>query len=195
MASAGESVVVVDCDLRRPTVHVHLDLERDHGLTNYLTGPQGEDIAKYLKSGHVPNLSVLTCGPIPPNPPELFAGERFQALLTELRSRFDWVVLDSPPVISLTDSIMLASMADMVAFVIKHNESERDMIKRCLQNIRNVNPHVIGAILNNVDIEKSYSKDYYYAGYYYYAGDSEDPKKKKKRGRSHEPAAGEAPSA
>lgn len=186
IASAGERVVVVDCDLRRPTVHVHLDLERDNGLTNYLAGSPGDSIERYIKPTKIANLYALTCGPIPPNPPELFSGDRFKETLQALRGRFDWVLIDSPPVISLTDSVMLASMADMVAFVIKHNESERDMIRRCLQNIRNVNPHVIGAILNNVDIEKAYSKDYYYAGYYYYAAEGE--KDKKKRGRSREVA-------
>lgn len=184
IASAGERVVVVDCDLRRPTVHVHLDVERDHGLTNYLTGDEGDDIDTYLKNSKVPNLYVLTCGPIPPNPPELFSSERFKNLISDLRTRFDWVLIDSPPVISLTDSVILASMADMVAFVVKHNESEREMIRRCLQNIRNVNPHVIGAILNDVDIEKSYSKDYYYTGYYYYSGESDKKGKRKKRDSS-----------
>ena len=86
--------------------------------------------------------------------------------------------------------VILASMADMVAFVVKHNESEREMIRRCLQNIRKVNPHVIGAVLNHVDIEKS--KDYYYAGYYYYTGEGDE---KKKRGSSREVAPGGAPSA
>lgn len=197
IASAGERVVIMDCDLRRPTVHVHLELERDHGLTNYLTGAPGEDLGQYLKPTKTPNLFALTCGPIPPNPPELFSGEKFQETLQELKSRFDWVLIDSPPVISLTDSVMLASMSDMVAFVIKHNESEKDMIRRCLQNIRNVNSHVIGAILNNVDIEKAYSKDYYYAGYYYYSGEGEKVKKKKGQSRevADEVAAGGARSA
>jgi len=189
IASAGERVIVVDCDLRRPTVHEHLDLERDHGLTNYLTGGPDDSLEQYFKPSSTPNLSVLTCGPIPPNPPELFGGEKFQAMLQELRTRFDWVILDSPPVISLTDSVMLASMVDNVVFVVKHNESDRDMIRRCIQSIRNVNPHVIGAVLNNIDIEKSYSKDYYYQGYYYYSGEDAS-KKKKKRSRSSEVAAG-----
>lgn len=180
IASAGEQVVIVDCDLRRPTVHVHLEMERDHGLTNYLTGDEGDEIDKYLKPAKVPNLFVLTCGPIPPNPPELFSSDRFKVLIQTLRARFDWVLLDSPPVISLTDSVILASLADMIAFVVKHNESEREMIRRCLQTIRNVNPHVIGAILNNVDIEKAYSKDYYYTGYYYYSSEEKKGRKKKR---------------
>jgi len=181
IASSGERIVVLDCDLRRPTMHDHLGLERDHGLTNYLTGSADESIDSYLKNTDVPNLKALTCGPIPPNPPELFASERFKELLKALRTRFDWVFIDSPPVISLTDSVILASMADMVAFVVKHNESEREMIRRCLQNIRNVNPHVIGAVLNSVDIEKSYSKDYYYAGYYYDHNRDEAKTKTKRR--------------
>lgn len=191
IASAGEKVVIVDCDLRRPTVHEQAEVERDHGLTNYLTAVPTADIGSYLKPTSTPNLSVLTCGPIPPNPPELFGGERFPEVLKELRKRFDWVLLDSPPVILLTDSVILASMADMVVFVVKHNESDREMIRRCLQSIRNVNPHVIGAVLNNVDIEKSYSKDYYYAGYYYYSGEGAS---KKKRGRTPEIAEGGAAS-
>ena len=84
--------------------------------------------------------------------------------------------------ISLTDSVMLASMTDLVVFVVKHNESEKEMIRRCLHGIRNVNPHVIGAVLNNVDIDKAFSKDYYYAGYYY-AADAEESGDRKKRKR------------
>ena len=182
----------MDCDLRRPTVHERAEVEREHGLTNYLTEGTNAEISPYLKPTSTPNLSVMTCGPLPPNPPELFGGERFPEVLRELRKRFDWVILDSPPVIHLTDSVILASMADMVVFVVKHNESDRDMIRRCLQNIRNVNSHVIGAVLNNVDIEKSYSKDYYYAGYYYYSG--EEQARKKKQARSPEVARGGAAS-
>ena len=181
IASAGERVVVMDCDLRRPTVHVHLEVERDHGLTNYLTGDEGDDIAPFVKNTKLPNLYVVTCGPIPPNPPELFSSDRFRDLIRKLKESFDWVLIDSPPVISLTDSVILASLADMIVFVVKHNETEREMIRRCLQNIRNVNPHVIGAVLNNVDIERSYSKDYYYTGYYYYQSDGDRKKRKKRR--------------
>jgi succinoglycan biosynthesis transport protein ExoP len=182
IATTGERTLLVDCDLRRPTVHVHLGLERDHGLTNFLMGDDGERIETYVKETRTPNLYALTCGPIPPNPPELFSGDRFKLLLSELRGKFDWVLIDSPPVISLTDSVMLASLTDLVAFVVKHNESEKEMIRRCLMGIRNVNPHVIGAILNNVDLDKGYSKDYYYAGYYY-ERDGEETGKRKKRKR------------
>jgi Mrp family chromosome partitioning ATPase len=129
----------------------------------------------------------MTCGPIPPNPAEVFAHERFKTLLTQLRGRFDWVFIDSPPVVSLADAVILAAVSDMVAFVIKHNENDKDLIRRCVLNIRRVNPNVIGAVLNNIDLGKSHYKDYYYVGYYYY-GQGTD-----KKGRRTRPASAASP--
>jgi Mrp family chromosome partitioning ATPase len=121
----------------------------------------------------------MTCGPIPPNPADVFGHERFQALLRELRGQFDWVFIDSPPVVSLADATILSSLADMVAFVIKHNENDRDLIRRCVNNVRKVNPNVIGAVLNNVDLQRSHYKDYYYVGYYYYGESSRRDKRRR----------------
>jgi Mrp family chromosome partitioning ATPase len=122
----------------------------------------------------------MTSGSLPPNPPDIFGSDRFMQLLTELKANFDWVFIDSPPVVSLTDSILLASMVDMVAFVIRHNQSDKEMVRRCIANIRNVNPNIIGAILNNVDLERSSYRDYYYAGYYYY-GEGQGSKSRAKK--------------
>jgi polysaccharide biosynthesis transport protein len=179
VASAGEKVVVIDCDLRRPTVHQRLQLDRDRGITNYILSSDGEDWTTYIKPTDHPNLSAMTCGPIPPNPAEVFGHDRFKELLNQLRARFDWVFIDSPPVVSLADAVILASMADMVTFVVKHNENDKELIRRCIMNVRRVNPNVIGAVLNNVDLGRSHYKDYYYVGYYYY-GEGTD--KKKRRG-------------
>lgn len=180
IAAAGERVVVVDCDLRRPTVHQRLSLDRDHGVTNYILSSDGDDWSTYAKPVvDRPNLYAITCGPIPPNPAEVFAHERFRGLLDRLRTEFDWVFIDSPPVVSLADALILASMADMITFVIKHNETDKDLIRRCVLNLRRVNPNLVGAVLNNVDIERSHYKDYYYVGYYYYG---EGTGKKGRRG-------------
>ncbi|MFQ5767593.1 MAG: capsular biosynthesis protein, partial [Acidobacteriota bacterium] len=86
---------------------------------------------------------------------------------------FDWVLVDSPPLISLSDSLVLASLADMVAIVIKHNENDRDLIRRAVSQLRKVNANVIGAVLNSVDLARSGYKNYYYAGYYYYGREQE----------------------
>ena len=180
VASAGERVVVLDCDLRRPTVHQRLALDRDRGITNYILSSDGEDWSKYVKPTDSPNMFAMTCGPIPPNPAEVFAHERFKTLLAQLRAQFDWVFIDSPPVVSLADAVILAAVSDMIAFVIKHNENDKDLIRRCILNIRRVNPNVIGAVLNNIDLGKSHYKDYYYVGYYYY-GQGTDKKGRRTR--------------
>ena len=179
LASGGERVIVIDCDLRRPTVHQRLQVSRDGGITNYILSSD-DDFASYVKPTAVPNLFAITCGPIPPNPAEVFGHERFTKLLGELKRTYDWVLIDSPPVISLADATILASMADMVAFVIKHNETDKDLIRRSVNNLRKVNPAIVGAVLNSVDLDRSHYKDYYYLGYYYYGeGDSKKSRRKK----------------
>jgi polysaccharide biosynthesis transport protein len=181
LSTAGERVIIVDCDLRRPAIHTRLNLSRDSGVTNYILSSEGDDWRNYVKSTDLPKLFALTCGPIPPNPADVFGHERFLTLLKELRAEFDWVFLDSPPVVSLADSMILASLADMVAFVIRHNENDKELIRRCVMNVRKINPNVIGAVLNNVDLDRSHYKDYYYVGYYYY-GESSSSKKGRRRG-------------
>ncbi len=180
LATAGERVIIIDCDLRRPAIHQRLNLSRDTGITNYILS-SGDDWRNYVKDTDQKNLYAVTCGPIPPNPADVFGHERFLALLKELRASFDWVFIDSPPVVSLADSMILASLADMVAFVVRHNENDKDLIRRCVMNVRRINPNVIGAVLNNVDLDRSHYKDYYYVGYYYY-GESSGKKTRRRKG-------------
>jgi polysaccharide biosynthesis transport protein len=182
LAASGDRVALLDCDLRRPTIHLHLDLDKRHGMTNYILAPESESWRDYLKNSQVPNLHAMTSGPLPPNPPDIFGSDRFAQLLSELRTNFDWVLIDSPPVASLTDSILLASMVDMVGFVIRHNQTDKELVRRCINNIRGVNPNIIGAVLNHVDLERSSYRDYYYVGYYYY-GESRSAKAKGRKTR------------
>jgi succinoglycan biosynthesis transport protein ExoP len=172
LASSGDRVVLVDADLRRPTVHSKSGVERAGGLTNYLLSTEGnQSWLRYLKDvPNAPRLKIITCGPIPPNPPELFSTEKFRDLLHQLAASFDWVLIDSPPLASMSDSLVLGSLVDMVAIVIKHNENDRDLIKRSLAGLRKVDANVIGAVLNSVDLNKGSGKDYYYGGYYYNYG-------------------------
>jgi polysaccharide biosynthesis transport protein len=180
LASSGEKTIILDCDLRRPTIHQRLGVSRDGGITNYLLSAEDDNWRNYVKSCDQPNLYAMTSGPIPPNPVDVFGHERFQKLLKEVRQEFDWVFVDSPPVVSLADATVLASVADMVAFVIKHSENDRELIRRCVTNIRKVNPNVIGAVLNHVDLVRAHYKDYYYVGYYYY-GESTSKKGRKRK--------------
>lgn len=177
LAQSGERVIVVDCDLRRPTQHYQLDADREHGLTNYLSAPADDaDWRVYTKTAGPSNLHVLTCGPIPPSPPELLGSERFVELLTSLRQDYDWILLDSPPASSLADAPLLAQLADMVVLVVQHNRTDRDLVAKSVQRIRAVNAVIAGAVLNNVNLDRTYNKDYYYAGYYYYSDDDKTTK-------------------
>ncbi len=173
LAAAGDRVIIVDCDLRRPKQHLHFKVEREPGITNYLAAPADEtDWSGYVQGVEPSGLQLMTCGPIPPSPPELLSNPRFATLLAELRLTYDWVLIDSPPAASLSDAALLASSADMVIPVIQHNATDRDHVVKAMQQLRSVNPEVPGVVLNNVDIDRAYHKDYYYAGYYY----SEDEK-------------------
>jgi capsular exopolysaccharide synthesis family protein len=189
LAAAGDRVIIVDGDLRRPTQHTIHGKEREPGLTNYLAAPLDaghQDIgwSPYVRMGDPPNLHLLPCGPIPPSPPELLGSDRFLDLVTALRESYDWVLLDSPPAATLADATQLASVADMVVLVVRHAHTDRDLVGKTLQRLRAVNPNVVGAVLNNVDIARASSKDYYYAGAYYY--ETPDAKKRTPRKRSAE---------
>jgi capsular exopolysaccharide synthesis family protein len=175
LAAAGDSVIVVDCDLRRPVQHQIQDAERDFGLTNYLAAPietqtagGAADWSTFVKSVGPGNMHVMTSGPIPPSPPELLGSERFSALVAQLRESFDWVLIDSPPAASLADAAVLASMADMLVLVVRHARTDRDLVIKTANRLRTVNPVIAGVVLNAVDLERAYHKDYYYAGAYYY---------------------------
>jgi capsular exopolysaccharide synthesis family protein len=186
LAAAGDRVVLIDCDLRRPVQHQIQDAERDFGLTNYLAAPieaQGAEAewATYVKAVGPSNLHVMTSGPIPPSPPELLGSERFANLLSRLRESYDWVLIDSPPAASLADATVLASLADMVVLVVRHARTDRDVVIKTLHRLQAVNPVVVGAVLNAVDLDRAYHKDYYYAGAYYYSEDGERKAARKRR--------------
>jgi len=186
LAAAGDKVLIVDCDLRRPTQHLIHGMERDHGVTNYLAAPiDSTDWSGYIKDGAPASLNVLTCGPIPPSPPELLSSERFTDLVAGLRDAYDWVLIDSPPATSLADATQLASVSDMLVLVIQHNTTDRDVTIKTLQRLRAVNPAVAGAVLNNVDLDRAYHKDYYYAGYYFDDGEKRPRKKRGVEPKAH----------
>ena len=178
--------VLIDCDLRRPTQHIHMGVPRDPGISNYIFEGADGDYARYFAATDIPTLKVLPCGAIPPSPPELIGNQKFRNLIQSLKAEFDWVLIDSPPIASLTDTIVLASLVDMVAFVVKHNENDRDLIRRCLKQLRDVHANLIGAVLNDVDFSRSANKDYYYAGYDYTRGDEAEKGTKKSRRKPSE---------
>lgn len=181
LAATGESVVVLDCDLRRPAIAQVLGVDGRRGLSNYLAGQEDERWRDYVQR-NADGVEVLPPGPIPPNPLHLLGLERFRELVAELKSAYDWVLLDSPPASSVSDAVVLADLADAILIVIRHDETDRDVIRRAVQRLRSVGGQVVGAVLNGVDMGKAYNRDYYYGRFYYgsYYGEAE---RKPRKGR------------
>jgi len=164
MAQLGASVLLIDADMRRPTVHKTFKIGHIRGLSTYLSG-NGE-IDSLIVKLPMPNLSVLTAGPIPPNPAELISSERMREMLRILSARYDHIIIDSPPLITVTDPVILSTMVDGSMLVVQSGRSTKEMIRRARQELAGVNARIFGVILNNVDIKRDGYDEYYYHRYY-----------------------------
>jgi capsular exopolysaccharide synthesis family protein len=139
------------------------------------------DWRQWKVSTQVPNLDIIPSGPIPPNPAELIGSDRMKALLSEAIQEYDRVLIDSPPIVAVTDSIVLSSLVEGVVLVIQVGVTSRDVIANSIRQLKDVKAHILGAVLNAVNIGKdSY---YYYQYYYYYYGQDGERKKKSKTHR------------
>lgn len=169
MAQSGNRVLVVDTDMRRPRLHRAFGVANDSGVSSIIVG--AGSVEDSVKSTDVPNLFVLPCGPVPPNPAELLHTEAFKQLLATLSEKFDRVILDSPPVGAVADAAVLATQADGVLLVLRAGQTNRALAQRAVKALRDVNARVFGAILNQLDVEDPKYGEYYYAyqryGYYY----------------------------
>jgi capsular exopolysaccharide synthesis family protein len=176
LAQTGAEVLIIDCDLRRPRLHANFNVANTKGLTNFLSGECSIDDVLQTSAG-VPNLKLLTSGPVPPNPAELLGSEQMRKLLEMLSERFAHVIVDSPPAISFTDASILSTFVDGVILVIHGGRSSRAVVRRAKQQLLDVGANIFGVVLNNVKAE---SHEYYGAGYYssyyqseYYEADDE----------------------
>ncbi|HMF58063.1 MAG TPA: polysaccharide biosynthesis tyrosine autokinase [Pyrinomonadaceae bacterium] len=172
LAQTGADVLIVDCDLRRPRLHAQFNISNARGVTNYLSGEAGLD--EILQSyERLPNLKLMTSGPVPPNPAELLGSDEMRKLLGELGERFTHVIIDSPPAISFTDASILSTLVDGVILVVHGGKSSRAVVRRAKQQLTDVGAHIFGVVLNNVKLEST--DYYYYAGYYssYYNSDDD----------------------
>ncbi|MGE0550281.1 MAG: GumC family protein [Kofleriaceae bacterium] len=163
MAQSGERVLLVDTDMRRPRLHISTGVPRGIGLSNLIVGDGSYEDA--IKSSAIPNLFVLPCGPLPPNPAELLMSKKFAGVLEELAKRFDRVILDSPPLGAVTDAVVLSKQTDGVALVVQAGKTLRDEVKRSVRQIRHVDGQVVGVILNQLD---RHDRRYGYYSYYGY---------------------------
>lgn len=161
-------VVVVDCDLRRPVQHDLFHLRNSSGLTSLFLGQsaaqKGEAaraLALPLQDTAVPNLRVLTSGPLPPNPAELLGSARMDAILEELGRQADVVLLDAPPVVAVTDAAVLSTKTDACLLVVGAGTVKRDLARRARAQLEAVNARVLGLVVNNVPFDATTFAAYY----------------------------------
>ena len=163
LAQGGKRVCIVDADLRRPRLHRIFDRAGDAGLTNALIGD--ETVAEIAKPTVVPNLWSIPAGPLPPNPADLLQSERFRKFMKEMRESFDHVIVDSPPLIAVTDSAIISTLVDGTIFVVRAFQTGRHVSAQGLRALRDVEAPLVGAVLNAVNLRRH---EYQYYHYYYY---------------------------
>ena len=161
MAASGERALVVDCDLRRAQIHHRLGVAREPGLSEVFL--HHADVESLVRPTRTPNLFALTAGQLPPNPPAVLGRRDIGAFFDRLRKSFDWVLVDSPPLASVTDGLLLARHADVVLLVIQFSHVDKRLVKRSLAALRKASDNVLGVVLNALDMKTDR-----YGGYYYY---------------------------
>lgn len=194
VAQSGKRVLVVDTDLRRPRVHRAFGVSSGRGVTTVLVGDA--TLAEVTQETVVPNLSVVACGPLPPNPAELLHTDRFAALIVEASARFDLVIFDSPPLGAVADAAVLAPQLDGVLVVVKVHQTTRDALSSVLRQLEDVSANIAGGVVNGIDPrDRRYENGAYYYYYqrdgYYTRSDDEDdaPTSGSSTGRDERPSA------
>lgn len=177
LAQAGKKTLLMDCDFRNSTQHKLFGLE-NKGTTNYVA--TGEPLENLLQAADQENLTVLPSGPVPPNPSEILTSQKFVVLLEKLKKEYDYILLDTPPVLPVTDASALSAKADGVLLVVASNEISPSEAKLAKTRLELAGAKIIGCVLNKVDVAPhgygyGYGK-YGNYGYYYYYGSDKDGK-------------------
>ncbi len=162
LAQVGKRILLIDCDLRKPVIHKVFGLKNNIGLTNILTGQV--DYQEAIQAVDVPGLSVITSGPIPPNPAELLQSQNMSRLLVKLNDKSDQIVLDAAPVLPVADAMILAPYADGIVMVVAANQVSKDFVIRAKDLLENTNTKILGVVLNRVEYSKT-GEQYYYNYY------------------------------
>jgi capsular exopolysaccharide synthesis family protein len=174
-ARMGRKVLLVDVDLRRPSLHRRIGLDNAKGMTTLLTSQ--DTIESVVHGTETVNLSVITSGPLPPSPTELIASTRMEELIEELTQRFDVVIFDSPPILGLGDAPLMSALVDGVVFIIESERARRGSLKASLRRLRTMRPMLLGAVLTMFDPTKAGHRYSEYYGYDYYTYQPSDKRK------------------
>ena len=160
-ANLNKKVLIIDCDLRNPSIHKMFKLNNIYGLTDILAKDRAVD--KCIQETELENLYVLTAGATPPNPAEILSSEKMKNLIEDLKNIYDYIFIDTPPIGLVTDAGVLSSFIDGVVLVVKSESVEKKYLEETKKKLDAVDARILGAILNSY---KSEQKDYNYYSYY-----------------------------
>ena len=164
-AKTGKKTLLIDADLRKPVQHRIFNVKQEPGLVHLLLD-MNDDLSQVIQPTEVGNLSVITSGAIPPNPAEILGSEKMVNLLARLEDKWDIILIDTPPILVVTDASLLAKVVDNLILVLKSGSTEKEALVRSQKIIANLNTSFSGTILNGVSDRHSYYSNYYYRGYY-----------------------------
>ncbi len=179
-ANLGKKTILIDCDLRKPILHKVFNISRNPGLTDVMKSETSIDI---IRQTEIPNLDIITSGDIPPNPSEILASQKLKNFLTKVSENYDIVLLDSPPIIAVTDAIILSKITDAIILVVKANSTDLRIVERSIDQLSQVNCILAGAVLNGINVSGRYDSYYYYYRYYHYYSDGSKQQKSRKKRR------------
>lgn len=164
MAQSGKKVLLIDCDLRKPTIHKKIGLPNSGGMTNLLI--QKKQIDECIMETDVQNLYVITSGPIPPNPAELLGSNRMKALIKEFENVFDITLIDAPPVLAVTDAQVLSRICNGTILNTAYGQTEKEAIIKAKESLLGAGGKILGVVLNKIPINSSKTYGKYYGAYY-----------------------------
>lgn len=173
MAQAGSKVLLMDCDFRNPTQHKMFEVS-NKGTTNCIS--MGGNILDYVLETKIPGLHLLPSGPVAPNPSEILGSQAFVDALSQLKEHYDYVLVDTPPIMPVTDACVVASKVDGVILVLASGSISPQIAKEAKTRLKQAKAHILGAVLNKVDIGAGHY-GYGYGYYYYYGTDGEKEKR------------------
>ncbi|WP_010240972.1 CpsD/CapB family tyrosine-protein kinase [Clostridium arbusti] len=174
MAEVDKKVLLIDCDLRKPSLHKKFNISNNKGLSNLLIGQfKFDEVAQKYSD----NMCILTSGTVPPNPSEMLASKKMKQFLEEAKKIFDFIILDTPPVVAVTDAQLLSTMVGGVLLVVAAGQAEIGVAEKAKELLENVKANIVGVVLNKAEVTGG--KKYGYYNYYYGEGNKKKGKKEK----------------
>lgn len=177
LVNSNKKVLVIDCDMRKPSIHRKMKISNSKGLSDFLTGKVAfEEAVQEVET----NLYVMTSGLVPPNPSEMLSSNKMREFLVSMKNEFDYIIIDTPPIIAVTDAQVLASTVDGVILVVASNQADKDAVVRAKELLVMANANILGVVLNKT--KSLIGKGYEYRNQYYYYNEENKNKKGKRKG-------------